>query len=268
MLSVLCWFLSVDELSLSCGPDTIRLRTYQDWQSAGLLDPHTAAGLHAIGELDPQSSTNNKATQSKRQRLKGIVNTESSIAATELNTRQLHHTCLNQPLIFTLAELKQFVGLCEMTEEELFIFAQAPGHPILITNTRKPFLSIEQQRAAAISRQQQQQPSSEQEVAMTSEEGREGEGGVVSSLIPPSPASVGGSEYSYSTAGAMEQSQRSWSGELILSTLAPDVALPPPASFSPSPAPSPTPQHGSSQPSTLPTQSSSQPLPNKQQRRW
>lgn len=127
----------MDELSLSCGPDTVKLRSYQDWQAAGLMDPHTAAGLHAIGD-DSQAT---KANRAKRQRIKGIVNTESSIAASELNTRHVHATCLNQPLIFTLAELKHFVALCELTEEELFIFAQAPGHPILVTNTRKPFQS-------------------------------------------------------------------------------------------------------------------------------
>ena len=250
---------SVDELSLSCGPDSVRLRSYQDWQSAGLLDPHAAAGIPVIGEFD-NSSTGNKAERAKRQRLKGIVVTESCIANIELNTRQLHETCVNNPLIFTLAELKHFVALCELTDEELFIFAQAPGHPILITNTRKPFQSMEQQRAAVMGRQQQ--GLSESEVAMTAEDGREG--GVVSSLVPPSPTSVGGSEYSYSTAGAMEQSQRTWSGELILSTLAPDVTMPS-ASFSPSPSPSPAPSHDNSQPTPQPTQTSSQPLPNRQQ---
>ena len=228
---------------MSCGLDSLRLRSYQDWQSAGLLDPHTAAGLSAVGESENTASSN-KADRAKRQRIKGIVVTESSIANSELDTRQLHDTCLNNPLIFTLAELKQFVALCEMTDEELFVFAQAPGHPILITNTRKPFQSIEQQRAAAMGRQQQQQPSEQQESGLTAEDGRDGL--VVSSLVPPSPASVGGSEYSYSTAAAMEQSQRTWSGELILSTLAPDVTMPPP-SFSPSPSPSPAQSHDGSQ---------------------
>ena len=256
---------SVEELSLSCGPDSVRLRSYQDWQSAGLLDPHVAAGLPVIGESDP-SNTGNKADRAKHQRLKGIVVTESSIANSELNTRQLHETCVNSPLIFTLPELKTFVALCEMTDEELFVFAQAPGYPILITNTRRPFHSMEQQRAAAMGRQQQQQQpqgsSNEQDGVLTAVDGREG--GVVSSLVPPSPTSVGGSEYSYSTAGAMEQSQRTWSGELILSTLAPDITMPP-ASFSPSPSPSPAPTHDNSQPTPQPTQTSSQPLPNRPQ---
>ena len=255
---------SVDELSVSCGPDSVRLRSYQDWQSAGLQDPHAAAGLPAIGEFD-NSSNGNKADRAKRQRLKSRVVTESAIANSELNTRTVHETCLNSPLIFTLHELKQFVGLCELTDEELFIFAQSPGQPILITNTRQPFQSTEQQRAAAIERQrqhQQQHDSSEQEGVLTAEDGRDGV--VVSSLVPPSPTSVGGSEYSFNTAAAMEQSHRTWSGELILSTLASDVTMPH-ASFSPSPSPSPAPTHDSSQPTPQPTQTSSQPLPARQQ---
>ena len=260
LYGILC-LRSVEELSLSCGVDSVRLRSYQDWNSVGLLDHHTAAGLPVIGEFD--SSGGNKAERAKRQRLKGIVVTESAIANSELATRSVHETCLNNPLIFTLAELKHFVALCELTDEELFVFAQAPGHPILITNTRKPALSAEQQRAAAMERQrqQQQQRLSEQDGLLTAEDGREGG---ISSLVPPSPASVAGSEYSYSTAGAMEQSQRTWSGELILSKLAPDVSMPN-ASFSPDPSPSPAPTNDSSQPTPQPTQVSSQPLPNRQQ---
>ena len=241
--------------------DSVRLRSYQDWHSAGLLDPHTAAGIPAIGEYDNSSSGGNKAERAKRQRLKGIVVTESSIANMELNTRSVQDACLNSPLIFTLAELKQFVALCEMTDEELFVFAQAPGHPILITNTRRPFQSMEQQQQQAAARGRQHS-SSEQDSMLTAEDERDGV--VVSSLVPPSPTSVGGSEYSYSTAGAMEQSQRTWSGELILSTLAPDITAQL-ASFSPSPSPSPAPRVDNSQPTPQPTQTSSQPLPNRQQ---
>ena len=246
----------VEELSLTCGRPTVRFRSFLDWAAQNdsvSLDAQVTAAL---------AGTTPTRHSAKAVRIRAFVQTESVVSSDDFALYELSDACAEQAMVFTLPEVRLFASMCEESDEELFLFAIAPGQPLLLTNTRTPLLTAQQRqtkqaRQAEREQQQQQQPQGA---------GGDGGGGTeefVASTLAPSPMSVGESQYSFNTAVAEEQRQRTWSGELILATLAPEVAMMPSQDSSqsqparqpqartaerrPSPSPSPAP------PTTVPT---------------
>ena len=203
-------FPDVEELSLTCSPSTVRFRSFLDW-----------AAIHDAQGLDQQVSAALAGTaapakmQAKAMKIRAFVQTESAVSSDDFSVYTLSPSCEEQAMVFTLPEVRHFAAVCELSDEELFVFAMEPGQPVLLTNTRKPFLTAQQQRAAREARQQ----------AMAEAKAAEGSEDFVASTLPPSPTSIADSQFSYNTSAAVEQTQRTWSGELILATLAPKAAL-------------------------------------------
>ena len=132
-------------MSLTFSSNTVRLRTYLDWQSLAeqtqALDPAAAASSSA-------TAAERRRQQQKLNKTRSTVLTESTVPASDFSTYRLSPGCTDAALIFSAPELRQFAQLCELGDDELLVFAVQPGQPVIITNTPKPMLTVEQQRAA------------------------------------------------------------------------------------------------------------------------
>ena len=200
---------SVEELSLTCGRPTVRFRSFLDWATVNSAESLDAQVTAALAGAVPTK------TKAKALKIRSFVQTESVVSSDDFSLYNLSDSCAEQAMVFTLPEVRHFAQLCEESDEELYVFAVAPGQPVLLTNTRTPLLTS-QQRATRQARQ------AEREQPQMVEGGTEE---YVAPTLAPSPTSIAESQYSFNTAVAEEQRHRTWSGELILATLAPEAAL-------------------------------------------
>ena len=195
---------------MTCHESTVNFRSFLDWAA---IAEAPGPDAHINSALLTTTSPATAKARAKAMKIRSFVQTESVVSSDEFTSYQIGQSCLGAAMVFTLPEVRHFAQVCDMGDDEFFIFGVAPGQPVLLTNTRKPLLTAAQQRRGRQVRGER--------------EGVGGEGGeeFVASTLPPSPTSVAESQYSYNTNAAMEQGQKTWSGELILATLAPEAAM-------------------------------------------
>lgn len=213
-LSWLQNFPEVDELSITCSAHTVKFRSFLDWAAindAQSLDAQVNAALTGGSAVSAKS-------KAKALRLRSLVQTESTVSRDDFSVYDVAEACRDASMVFTLPEVRMFAAVAELSDEEMFVFGVEPGQPVLISTARKAWQSAAQQRAMRRRRE-----GAGEMIRQSGEGGEEAE--FNSSTVPPTPTSVVDSQLSYETSAALEQSQRQWSADLILATLAPEAAM-------------------------------------------